>query len=64
MKKLLLMLLFPVLVFSQTNEEKKRIISQSNIKTLKAIAQKSSFQFNENKRKAQELAKIKLWPHC
>ncbi len=62
MKKLLLMLLFPVLVFSQTNEEKKRIISQSNIKTLKAIAQKSSFQFNENKRKAQELAKIKNWP--
>jgi hypothetical protein len=62
MKKILLLILFPIIVFSQTTLEKKAIITKTNITKLKNIAEKSDTQFKDNKRKAQQIAKIKNWP--
>jgi len=62
MKKVFIILLFPIFAFSQTIQEKNEIISNTNTTALRSISEKNDIQFKENKRKAQELAKLKNWP--
>jgi hypothetical protein len=62
MKKIFfIILIFPLLIFSQKKEEKLKIISQTNISKLKEISSRNVKSFFENKRKAIDLAEKNNW---
>ena len=62
MKKIIsLLFLLPFFIFSQTKEEKLKIVNQCNIPKLKEISVRNVKQFFDNKLKAIELAKQNNW---
>ena len=64
MKKIILLLIFVfslTFVFSQTESERQKIISKTNVTYLQEFAKLKDKEFKENKAKALEMAKEKSW---
>ena len=62
MNKFYILLLFPLLIFSQSIEQKRKIETLTNKEVLKTISESNKIYFSENKIKAIKLAKIYNWP--
>jgi hypothetical protein len=63
-KKLLVKILvfIPLFLYSQNKNEKKSIISKTNVEALNNITNKNAQLFNETRAKTLTLAKINNWP--
>ena len=62
MKYLVIVLLFPCILFSQTKDDKKNILKNTNVSFLSKLAERETIQFFENKKRAENFAKIYNWP--
>jgi len=64
-KQLLLIVGIFFIIFSikaQTDEQKQKIIAETNVKVLQIMQQKASIRFHREKARALELARKKGWP--
>ena len=61
MKYLVIVLLFPCILFSQTNDDKRNIQKNTNDIYLNKLAERQTIQFYENKKRAETFAKIFNW---
>ena len=62
MKKILLLLLFPIILFSQTQQQREVISAKSNVAVLKELSKKYKLFFEQNRLQAEVFAKAKNWP--
>jgi len=62
MKKILLLLLFPIILFSQTQQQREVISAKSNVAVLKELSKKYKLFFEQNRLQAEVFAQAKNWP--